>query len=357
MRGDGRLYRREGSTVWWMAFYANGREHRASTHETDETRARRVLRRRIADVLRGGPVTEESRLTVGELLQLVDEDYRRRGLRSRGSLKYLARHVLGIFLPDERVRSVTPERVDRYISERLTDGAARSSVRSEVHILNRGFTLAVERGLVPAHARPRLKNLPVGDENARQGFVSRDELEALAGHLDTQGAVYGDFVRFLFYSAWRIGEARTLTWEDYDPQNKGFILSRRRDKAKRGRLLPMAGVLWEITERRLADRDPGVPWVFHAKGRALGDIGKRFSTACGAVGLRGRIPHDLRRSGVRHLRLAGVDQQTIMRFTGHRTEAVFRRYSIASTDDLREALLRASRPMRKGSSKARGAGG
>lgn len=354
MRGDGRLYRREGSRVWWMAFWVAGREVRASTGEVDERRAKRVLRRRVADVTRGVTVPEESRLTVGELVGLVEADYHRRGLRSAGSLRYHARHVLGWFLAHERARTVTTERVDRYIAERLSEGAAPSSIRSEVHLLNRGFVLAVERGLVPQAARPRIRNIVVGDSNARQGFVSREELEALAAHLDTQGPVYGDFVRFLFYSAWRIGEARTLTWSDYDREAQGFLLSRRRDKAKRGRLLPMAGVLWEITQRRLADRDPGVPWVFHARGRALGDIGKRFSTACGAVGLHGRIPHDLRRSGVRHLRLAGIDQQTIMRFTGHRTEAVFRRYSIASTDDMRAALLRASEPSK---SRARGAGG
>jgi integrase len=38
------------------------------------------------------------------------------------------------------------------------------------------------------------------------------------------------------------------------------------------------------------------------------------------VGMTGRIPHDLRRSGVKHYIDAGVDPYTVMRWSGHRTE-------------------------------------
>jgi integrase len=37
-------------------------------------------------------------------------------------------------------------------------------------------------------------------------------VEALCTHLDPDLA---DVVTFLFFSAWRVGEARTLQWRDY----------------------------------------------------------------------------------------------------------------------------------------------
>jgi site-specific recombinase XerD len=47
--------------------------------------------------------------------------------------------------------------------------------------------------------------------------------------------------------------------------------------------------------------------------------------------------HDLRRSAIRNMLNAGVQQEVIMRITGHQDPGVFRRYAIVNTEDLREA--------------------
>jgi hypothetical protein len=52
------------------------------------------------------------------------------------------------------------------------------------------------------------------------------------------------------------------------------------------------------------------------------------------------IFHDVRRSAVRNLVTAGVDQSVAMRVTGHQTISVFQRYRIVSDDDVRAALVR-----------------
>jgi hypothetical protein len=40
--------------------------------------------------------------------------------------------------------------------------------------------------------------------------------------------------------------------------------------------------------------------------------------------------HDLRRSAVRNLERAGLSRSVAMQLTGHKTEAVYRRYAITS---------------------------
>jgi hypothetical protein len=56
----------------------------------------------------------------------------------------------------------------------------------------------------------------------------------------------------------------------------------------------------------------------------------------------GRIPHDLRRSGVKHYIEAGVDPHVVIGWSGHRTESMLRRYNIIDLDDLRRAGKQAS---------------
>jgi hypothetical protein len=65
--------------------------------------------------------------------------------------------------------------------------------------------------------------------------------------------------------------------------------------------------------------------------------------ACKAVGLvdeageKTKIPHDLRRTGVRNLIRAGVSEKVAMRISGHRSRAIFDRYNITSDRDLQDA--------------------
>jgi hypothetical protein len=47
MRGDGRVYRRPGTRVFWCKYHIRGRPIRESTGATIEKEARKYLRRRM----------------------------------------------------------------------------------------------------------------------------------------------------------------------------------------------------------------------------------------------------------------------------------------------------------------------
>ena len=99
------------------------------------------------------------------------------------------------------------------------------------------------------------------------------------------------------------------------------------------------GTLGQIIERRREAR--GHSWhVFHRNGRPIRDFRGAWGTACAAAKKPGLLFHDLRRSAVRNLVSAGVDQAVAMRITGHKTVSVFQRYRIVADDDVRSALAR-----------------
>jgi len=326
-----------------MALWIDGKEHRRSTGETDPKKALKKLRDWQAEVKNGEYAAQGLKLTIGELLELVRLDYEKKRNRSIKNLTWLTRHILEHFPAHTKARSVTSGMVDQYIVTRRAEGAADSTIRQEVHVLDRGYKLAVSKRMFASQARPFIENVTVGDSNARQGFVLREEAERIAAELVKGGpkgerSDYADFVLFLFHCPWRADEVRTLTWRDYDRRENGFRLRRENDKARKGRLIPIAGVLAEIMERRIAKRRLDCPFVFHRKGEPIGDIRKSLYKAVERAGLGHRLLHDLRRSGIGHLRAAGVPEQTIMRLSGHRTTATFTRYNIVSADDMRDAL-------------------
>lgn len=88
------------------------------------------------------------------------------------------------------------------------------------------------------------------------------------------------------------------------------------------------------------------PWLFPylsgktRVGERRREFRKAWSAACTAAGVPGMLRHDFRRTAVRNMERHGVPRSVATKLTGHKTEAVFRRYAIVSDADLREAALR-----------------
>jgi len=80
-----------------------------------------------------------------------------------------------------------------------------------------------------------------------------------------------------------------------------------------------------------------VAHVFHRYGRPIKSLRRAWMRACRDAGRPGLLLHDLRRSAVRNLERAGISRSVAMKLTGHKTEAVYRRYAIVAESDVRDA--------------------
>ncbi|PYX63090.1 MAG: hypothetical protein DMG74_18380 [Acidobacteria bacterium] len=313
-RGLGRVYqpkfrdRKTGeirtSPTWWLDYYAYDpalqcrRKIRESANTTSKTDALKLLKSRSGDIAHGKPIAvDASRVSFADLQKLLLTDYELNNQRGLTRMTIATKRLAETFAAFRAV-DITPRRVDAYVHARLAT-VKPATVHVELAALKRMFSLAVRQELL-THA-PKFRSLHF--ENARTGFFERAEFDALLAQLP---AYAQPVVTALYFMGWRIGEVLALTWSQVD------------FKAGTVRLNP--GTI--------------LPWVFvRDDGAPIRNIRSIWRTACRAAGLVGKIPHDFRRTAVRNLERAGVPRSVAMKLTGHKTEAVYRRYAIVSEAD------------------------
>jgi integrase len=142
-----------------------------------------------------------------------------------------------------------------------------------------------------------------------------------------------------------------LKWSQVDLIRRIVRLEAGETKNKEPRIIPLyVDDLYQSISILRTERDqryPKCPWVFSREGERVRDFRAAWDDACEAAGLWDakkerptRIFHDLRRSGVRNLRRAGVSEGVAMKISGHKTRAVFERYNIDDERDVIEAMKR-----------------
>jgi integrase len=339
VQGFGTLLRR--GRIWWIRYSYLSQRREESSKSDNQRKAEQLLRQRIQECGKGRRIdpTAEHRVRMEELFTALEKDYENNQRRSKDSLPFRLKPLREAF-GTAKALDVNAARIARYVSDRLAAGMARATVNRELAALKRSMSLAVEQERLSSV--PKIKMLT--EATPRQGFVKPADFEAIVAHLPVH---LQDFARFGYVTGTRRGEIAKLAWSDVD--REGQRITFRREHAKNGqpRVIPFVGELAEIMARRWKAREykaPGGPGmaelVFHRKGRPIVDLRKRWGKACQAAKLPGLIFHDLRRSAVRNLVSAGVDQTVAMKITGHRTVSVFQRYRIVSDDDVRSALER-----------------
>ncbi len=345
-RGDGRIYKRKGSSRYWIQYSVRGRQYREPGGRTPAA-ARKKLRQRLREAGTerfGGPAAE--RVTVNQLADALLVHMKNQG---RASVDKIRAHLKPVraFFAGRPALDVTTAALERYQRERLDAKKAPATVNREVHALRRAFNVAAQQTppLFPKYLVPHFPSLPV--DNVRTGFFERADVEALLAHVADESL--RDFIEWGFRTGMRKGEIARLTWDMLDRSGTPWVLRipGAITKNRTGRSLGLEGVVRGITERRLRARRFDCPLIFHrvSKGRAgspVDDFGRMWRNALRAARLpQGLLFHDLRRSAVRTLIRAGVDETTAMKVSGHKTRSMVLRYNIVTERETADALLRA----------------
>lgn len=330
MRSAGYVFCREG--VWYIRFSFRGREYRESSRSTRKADAVALLDRRRREVQSG---LTNVRATFDDLVALIEHDYATNGRRSvvdlRGRIAWL-RRSFGKMRPQD----ITHASLLRYVQNRH---ASASTVRYELMVLGRMFTLGMRAGVIVA--RPLMPSVRVS--NTRTGFLTEAQLERVIAHLphDLRAPI-----RFASITGWRIGEIRSLTWAEVDDMT--VRLEPGTTKSGLGRVFPFAahpGLARLMADQRayvdsVQRRERTVVrWVFpRSDGGQLGDFRKVWGRACEAAGVPGSLVHDLRRYAARRMVRSGIPERIVQALCGWRTRSLLDRYNVVDEADLADAV-------------------
>lgn len=324
------MYQR--GSVWWIQYYDHGHPRNESTGSADEDKARELLRQKVADVTAGRDLTPDS-CTVDDLCRLVLADYRLRRLRDAKTVEWRYGANIKPALGDLRAAKVTGAIIGRYIERRRKDDAGDATINRELSILGRGFQLGSQEDPPLVRRVPRIPRLE--EDNARQGFLEPEQYEHLLDHMPMRLKA---LLVCGYHVGTRSGELRKIRVEQVDFDEARIRLEVKQTKGKRARTLPIYGDMERWLRLQIDNAPKGCPWVFYGpRGAKIENHLRGWHDACDAAGMPDLLFHDLRRSAVRNMKRAGIQDKVAMEISGHKTRAIFDRYNIVDEGDIGSA--------------------
>ena len=352
-RGSGRVWRM--GNIWWIQYYARGKQMRESSGSRHERDARKLLTTRLSEAHLG--LSRDLRTLRYEDLRNSYMDYyetnkkkslERRTIAETGEkvphLSTVAR--LDPFFERYKVSHIDSDAMVRFIKNQQDKGLNDATIDKSLSALRRMFRLAKKAGKIRD-----LPNFPMLNvDNKRTGILARDKYVVLRDSLPE----YARIVLIIGYNTgMRLGEIRCLRWEAVDFLNGVIRLEANETKTGEAREIPIASELGAaLKEQYSKARRADSAWVcfrIDRRGQTLklGDFRKVWQSACVKLGLGrreengkyvGLIFHDLRRTFVTDAEHVGAPRHEVMRITGHKTESTYKRYAIGNMERRRAAL-------------------
>jgi integrase len=326
----GSIYKR-GKT-WWIQYYRNGKPYQESSKSKKKMVAKKLLDVREGEVARGKlPGIYFDKVKFDELAKDFLADYELNARKSQERAQISTDHLKGFF-GGMLVVDITTTKIKAYIKKRQEKNAANGTINRELAALKRMLKLGAQ------DTPPRVDRIPhipmLEERNVRQGFFEHEEYLALLNALpsDLRGPV-----TFAYYTGWRKSEILRLTWDRVDLKEGTVRLEAGETKNSEARTIYLEEELLKLLRLQNLRRQKGCQYVFHRNGRQIKDFRTAWKNACEDAKVEGRLFHDLRRTGVRNMVRAGIQEQVAMRISGHKTRTVFDRYNIVSADDLQQA--------------------
>jgi integrase len=323
--------------VYWIEWYQEGqrkRERIGSNKSAAEQRLREVLSARTEGrYIKKSP---DARTRFKDLARWYLDLSEVKAKRSYAKDQMHCQRLIAQF-GDRLLKDITPALVESYKQKRLSENSHRgkptrpATVNREITTFKTVFNKAMKNGRAERNPAQGVKQLK--ENNERDRILSPEEYARLLTHCPTH---LKPIIKLAYLTGMRRGEILKLTWGQVDLK-EGFIKLRAEDtKTNEGRLVPLNRDLVEMF-KAMPRGFPQAP-VFTYKARSMAEMKRSFATACKQASIEGFTFHDLRHTFNTNAYRAGVPIPTIMKITGHKSMAMFRRYTTISPEDLKEAV-------------------
>jgi integrase len=359
-RGTGSVYLpTKDSAIYWCQYFLNGARQRESTGFTNKRKAEIYLQSKLAEVSGGNSLGAAAQhITVEEIVMdvicknrndgndSVEWDDRRWNLHLKptfGRLK--AGQVTTAFIDSYIAKRKRQEMVRTYKTKagetrevRTGKYPGNGTINRELALLRSAFWLAHE-------ATPRkvawVPTFHMLDEsgNVRKGFLKDEEYGRLADECGKVGLWLRAMFEIYYTYGWRRNEPiETLKVRLADFTHRTITIED--SKNGEGRIVVMTQKVFELVKACCEGKRGDDPVFTRNDGKPVRDFRASWRNACVAALVPNLKVHDLRRTGARNLRRAGVDRDIIMRIGGWKTDSVFKRYNIIDEADLRDAVVK-----------------
>ncbi|HEV2194056.1 MAG TPA: site-specific integrase [Candidatus Acidoferrum sp.] len=224
------------------------------------------------------------------------------------------------------------------------DNGVKATTNRRLTVLRAMFNFLVKRGTIQktdVPAFPMANNV----DNKRRGFLDEGDmvklLKLIPGYLHA-------FLRFLYATGMRSGQAAKLTWGMIDKKVTELHVPGELTKNGEDFTLPLVyrdgtPMFDFVKDLKRLVRQPDNQAIFDTT-----DFRSQWRQACAKLGLgiynpdtqmyRGLRPHDFRRTAYRNMIRAGIHPQVAMAITGHKTDSMARRYSIVDSRLVQDAF-------------------
>ncbi len=387
-----------GSIYWrgeiaWIKYYRNGKPYRESTKTSDpdsrggtsKTYANNLLKKREGEITSGhfhGLNVEK--ILVDELATDYLTDFQINNKKSLDHAERYAKYLAGVVINREtgeierkkypsffggmKAVNVSSSLIEEYIKKRQAEGMTNATINRELSALKRMFSLGAEKTPRKVINPPHVQHLE--ENNVRHGFFEHPEYLKMMGALP-------EYLRLPFTIAYSFGlrkeEVFSLLLTQVNLIDGKITL----DDTKNGesRIAPIKAEVYEEVANQIqttGKQYPNCIYLCHREGNRIIDFRSAWETslrkigikpafkckcgkvtelpegmepenlkchACGSENLKkhDRLWHDLRRTAVRNMVRAGVNEKIAMRISGHKTRSIFDRYNIVNEQDLENA--------------------
>jgi integrase len=224
------------------------------------------------------------------------------------------------YFGEAKPQAITAGMVDDYKAKRQKQLAANATINRELALLRSILRFAFQKEKIsrvpPIHLLP--------EDNIRQRFVTEEEFQGILKHLRSD---VSPPLIIAYHTAMRIGEVLSLTWKNVDLKRRVLVFETGKSHGKQRAvaLHPEAIKVLESMPRGFGNTPVFKLNIYYLE--------KAWQRACKKAKVKDARIHDLRRTRatIWH-KEQGLPQDVIMSMSGHKTDSMFRRYQIVSTE-------------------------